>query len=164
FARPARSKRWRFGRRNGGTLTALVQGTEVEEEEKEEEEKEEEEKEEEEKEEEEEEEEEKEEEEELITMMKERHADCFVATARESSGEPQLVFKETPVKRARVILSGYDNEKGRFSHRELAFQDELELLLDTSSLWDLKALREERLRVEREEREALIWAREDVRD
>ncbi len=72
------------------------------------------------------------------------------------------VLKEMPVKRARVILSGYQTEEVRVSYRRFACQIELGMILDTSGgPRDLHALCKGRLRVEQEEREALIMAREE---
>ncbi|KAL8920291.1 MAG: hypothetical protein Q9208_006359 [Pyrenodesmia sp. 3 TL-2023] len=73
-----------------------------------------------------------------------------------------LGFKKMPVKRARLILSGYHAENERVVHRRFACQIELKLLHDRSSgPWNLEALCEERLQVERDEREAFIRAREE---
>lgn len=75
------------------------------------------------------------------------------------------VLKEMPVKRARVMLSGYHDEEVRVLYRRFACQVELGMTLDIpGGPWDLHALCKERLQVEWEEREALIRAREDKMD
>ncbi|KAL8897491.1 MAG: hypothetical protein Q9207_007193 [Kuettlingeria erythrocarpa] len=80
--------------------------------------------------------------------------------------DPMLaVLKEMPIERARVMLSGYHAEEVRVLYRRFACQIELEMTHNMSGgPWDLQALCKERLQVEREEREALIRAREEKKD